>query len=50
MRSHIPLGAPVETEDIATAVLLLASDDAKNYTGHILVVDDGWTAGYHRDW
>jgi 3-oxoacyl-[acyl-carrier protein] reductase len=50
MLSHIPLGAPGETEDIAAAVLFLASDDAKYVTGHILVVDGGWTAGYHRDW
>ena len=48
--SHIPLGAPGETEDIAAAVLYLASDDAKYVTGHILVVDGGWTAGFHRDW
>jgi 3-oxoacyl-[acyl-carrier protein] reductase len=50
MLSHIPLGAPGSTEDIAAAVLFLASDDAKYVTGHILVVDGGWTAGYHRDW
>jgi enoyl-[acyl-carrier-protein] reductase (NADH) len=50
MLSHIPVGAPGETEDIAAAVLFLASDDAKYVTGHILVVDGGWTAGYHRDW
>ncbi len=48
--SHIPLGAPGDTEDIAAAVLYLASDDAKYVTGHTLVVDGGWTAGYSRDW
>ena len=48
--SHIPLGKPGETDDIAAAVLYLASDDAKYVTGHILVVDGGWTAGYSRDW
>jgi 3-oxoacyl-[acyl-carrier protein] reductase len=50
MLSHIPLGAPGETEDVAAAVLFLAADDAKYITGHILVVDGGWTAGYTRDW
>ena len=48
--SHIPLGSPGDTEDIAAATLYLASDDAKYVTGHTLVVDGGWTAGYSRDW
>jgi len=48
--SHIPLGRPGETEDVAAAVLYLASDDAKYVTGHVLVVDGGWTAGFSRDW
>lgn len=48
--SHIPLGRPGETEDIACAALYLASDAAKYVTGHVLVVDGGWTAGYSRDW
>jgi NAD(P)-dependent dehydrogenase (short-subunit alcohol dehydrogenase family) len=48
--SHIPLGRPGETEDIAAAALYLASDDAKYVTGHVLVVDGGWTAGFSRDW
>ena len=50
MLSHIPLGTPGDADDIAAATLYLASDDAKYVTGHILVVDGGWTAGYHRDW
>ncbi len=48
--SHVPLGKPGEPEDIAAAVLYLASDDAKYVTGHVLVVDGGWTAGFSRDW
>jgi NAD(P)-dependent dehydrogenase (short-subunit alcohol dehydrogenase family) len=48
--SHVPLGKPGEVEDIANAALYLASDDAKYVTGHVLVVDGGWTAGYMRDW
>jgi NAD(P)-dependent dehydrogenase (short-subunit alcohol dehydrogenase family) len=48
--SHIPLGHPGEAEDIAYAVLYLVSDAAKYVTGHVMVVDGGWTAGYSRDW
>jgi 3-oxoacyl-[acyl-carrier protein] reductase len=48
--SHIPLGRPGETEDIAQAALYLASDDSKYVTGSVLVVDGGWTAGFARDW
>jgi len=47
---HIPLGRPGETEDIAQAALYLAGDDAKYVTGHVLVVDGGWTAGFAREW
>ncbi len=48
--SHIPLGVPGQTEDVAAAVLFLASDAAKNVTGQIFVIDGGWTAGFSRDW
>ncbi len=48
--SHIPLGRPGDTDDIAQAALYLASDDAKYVTGSVLVVDGGWTAGFARDW
>jgi len=48
--SHVPLGRPGEVEDIASAALYLASDDAAYVTGHLLVVDGGWTAGFTRDW
>jgi NAD(P)-dependent dehydrogenase (short-subunit alcohol dehydrogenase family) len=48
--NHIPLGKPGEVEDIANAVLYLASDDAKYVTGQVLVVDGGWTAGYMPEW
>ena len=47
---HIPLGRPGEVEDIAQAALYLAGDDAKYVTGHVLVVDGGWTAGFAREW
>ncbi|HLI34034.1 MAG TPA: 3-oxoacyl-ACP reductase FabG [Terriglobia bacterium] len=48
--AHIPLGKPGEPEDIANAVLFLVSDEARYITGHVLVVDGGWTVGFARDW
>ena len=39
----IPLGRIAKPEDIAYAALFLASDFANMITGHILVVDGGWT-------
>ena len=48
--SHVPLGKPGETRDIANAALYLASDDSSYVTGHVLVVDGGWTAGFAREW
>ena len=47
--SHIPLGRPAETEEIAHAVLFLVAPESSYVNGHILVVDGGWTAGYLRD-
>jgi NAD(P)-dependent dehydrogenase (short-subunit alcohol dehydrogenase family) len=40
----IPLGEVATVDDIAAAVLFLASSGARMVTGHSLVVDGGWTA------
>lgn len=36
-------GTPIAPEDIAAAVVFLASEGAGRITGHTLTVDDGWT-------
>lgn len=42
-RRKIPLGRPGEPEEVAGAVLFLASDDCRYITGQMLVVDGGLT-------
>jgi 3-oxoacyl-[acyl-carrier protein] reductase len=49
MLAHIPLGRPAEPKEIAYAALFLAAPESSYVNGHILTVDGGWTAGYHRD-
>jgi NAD(P)-dependent dehydrogenase (short-subunit alcohol dehydrogenase family) len=39
-----PLGRLVEPEEVAAAIVFLASDAAKMITGHTLPVDGGWLA------
>lgn len=42
--SRIPMGRVGEVDDVAAAVLYLASPAARMVTGHTLLVDGGWTA------
>jgi len=44
LTAKIPLGKFGEPEDVAGAVIFLASEAARMITGHILLVDGGWTA------
>jgi NAD(P)-dependent dehydrogenase (short-subunit alcohol dehydrogenase family) len=44
MEMYIPLGTPASTEDLANAVLFLASDLAKSITGQVIHVDGGTAA------
>jgi NAD(P)-dependent dehydrogenase (short-subunit alcohol dehydrogenase family) len=42
--SHIPMGRLGRPEEVANAVVWLASDEAAYVTGQALAVDGGWTA------
>jgi NAD(P)-dependent dehydrogenase (short-subunit alcohol dehydrogenase family) len=44
IRATVPLGRRGTTEEIASAVCYLASDEASYITGHTMVVDGGWRA------
>lgn len=47
--SHIPLGRPGRTDEIAHAVLFFAAPESSYITGTVLAVDGGWSSGYVRD-
>jgi len=44
LTKKIPLGKFGDVEDVAGAVIFLCSDASKMITGHVLLVDGGWTA------
>lgn len=49
MLSHVPLGRPGRTEEVAHAVLFLAAPGSSYINGAVIPVDGGWLAGYSRD-
>ncbi len=49
MLDHVPLGRPGTVDEIAVAALFLADPENSYMNGHVLVVDGGWIAGYHRE-
>ena len=44
MLAKIPLGRAGEVQDVVGAAIYLASPASDLVTGHILMVDGGWTA------
>jgi 3-oxoacyl-[acyl-carrier protein] reductase len=49
MLAHVPLGRPGTTDEIAVGALFLADPENTYMNGHVLVIDGGWIAGYHRE-
>jgi NAD(P)-dependent dehydrogenase (short-subunit alcohol dehydrogenase family) len=41
---HMPLGRRMQPEELIGATVYLASPSASATTGHLLIVDGGWTA------
>lgn len=47
--SHIPIGRTLSPGSVANAVMFLLAPAAGYVTGHVLVVDGGFSAGYVRN-
>jgi NAD(P)-dependent dehydrogenase (short-subunit alcohol dehydrogenase family) len=43
---HIPLRRPAQAEEIAETILFLCEPSNSYMSGHLLMVDGGWTAGF----
>jgi NAD(P)-dependent dehydrogenase (short-subunit alcohol dehydrogenase family) len=43
---HVPLGRPAHVEEIAESILFLCAPQNSYMTGHLMMVDGGWTAGF----
>jgi NAD(P)-dependent dehydrogenase (short-subunit alcohol dehydrogenase family) len=51
LANRCPAGRLAKTDEIASTVVFLASDEAKYIQGQTIVVDGGWTAyGYLESW
>ena len=44
LAAHMPLGRRMQPEELVGAAVYLASPSARATTGHLLIVDGGWTA------
>jgi NAD(P)-dependent dehydrogenase (short-subunit alcohol dehydrogenase family) len=44
LAAHMPLGRRMQPEELVGAAVYLASPSASATTGHLLIVDGGWTA------
>jgi 3-oxoacyl-[acyl-carrier protein] reductase len=51
LKERTPGGKLTSTEDVAEAVVFLASESSKSINGQTIVIDGGWTAyGYLESW